>query len=227
MVNEDIAAVRAAFKWNEDEKAFTAEPQAVISLPVADLQRIKALADSGAIVRTGGFAFRMPSKSESLFWSKTELAEVHPHTEADEDIGVYVAMIGLAAKRLVQDAKGMTYKGTVYEACHFLDEICADSEVKEAVLDGLASLNQDQGTKFTLAGRDTSVLLDIAAEMSGSDYIQMWIDWRVDESCLFRTDPDERESDRKESIAEAIRMLVGAAVKMDETRNVSFIPKAD
>ena len=225
MVNEDIAAVRAAFQWDRAEKAFIATTTKVVSLPVADLQRLNSLAADGVIVRTGGFTFRMPSKSEHFFWSKTELDEVHPQTEEDEDFDTYVSMIGLAAKNLAARAGGMIYRGSRFEACHFLDEICAESDLKQILLDGLTELQEGQGTKFSLPGAGTSVTLDTAVECSSADYFQMWIEWRVDEYCLYRTDPAERDEDRKEALSEAVRTLIGAVVRLDEISNVSFIPK--
>lgn len=222
MENADIAAVRAAFQWSRSDNAFIAGTTKVVSLPVADLQRLKDLASQGVITRTGGFSFRMPSKSEPFFWSKTELDEVHPQTEEDEDFGVFVSMIALAAKNLAAKAGRMTYRGSRFEACHFLDEICTESDLKQTILDGLASLQDGQGTKFSLPGAGTSVIYDIAVECSGADYFQMWLDWRVDESCLFRTDPNERSEDRLEAMTEAVRVLVATAVRVDELGNIAF-----
>lgn len=226
MTSEDIGIVRTVFKWNDQERMFIAKPIDVMRLDTASISNLKALAGEGTIKQESAFSFKMPVKSENLFWSKTEIEEFRPPVKEDSDTAVYASMMALAVKHMENSVKAASYAGSIWEICGFLDDLCTSSEEwngrKQDYLDQIADFKEDQGAKFSLPGEDLSAIYDCTVEIPEKQTGKVWLEWRVDEDCLFEKDEAKREQDRQESLREAVRRIIAVAVKRDEMKHLSF-----
>lgn len=226
MTSEDIALVRTVFKWNGNERLFTAAPIDVMRLDTASIGRLKELAQEGTVKQETAFSYKMPIKSEGLFWSKTEIETVRPPAANEGDIAVYASMIALAVKHMENGATSASFAGSIWEICGFLDDLCTSSEEwyrkKQEYLDQIADFKQDEGAKFSIPGEDLSAIYDCTVEISEKQMGKVWLEWRVDEDCLFQQDEAKREEDRQESLREAVRRIIAVAVKRGEMKHLSF-----
>ena len=226
MNGEDIGLVRTAFEWSGQAGFFTAKPDKVMRLTTAMIARLKELAKEGIIRQEGAFAFKMPIKSENLFWSKTELDEVRPPERKNGDTAVYASMIALSVKHMEREVKSASFAGSVWEICGFLDDLCTSSEEwnerKQDYLDRIASFGENEGARFSIPGEDLSAIYDCTVEISEKKTGKVWIEWRVDEDCLFEKDEAKREQDRQVSLKEAVRRIIAVGVKRDELKHLSF-----
>lgn len=226
MTSEDIGLVRTAFEWNGQKGFFTAKPDKVMRLSTAMIARLKELAKEGIIRQEGAFAFKVPIKSESLFWSKTELDEVRPPEKESGDTAIYASMMALAMKHMESEVKSASFAGSVWEICGFLDDLCTSAEdwneKKQNYLGRIASFGEDEGAKFSIPGEDLSAIYDCTVEISKGKMGKVWIEWRVDEDCLFERDEVKREQDRQISLKEAFRRIIAVGIKRDELKHLSF-----
>ena len=67
-----------------------------------------------------------------------------------------------------------------------------------------------------------SAIYDCTVEISEKQMGKVWLEWRVDEDCLFQQDEAKREEDRQESLREAVRRIIAVAVKRGEMKHLSF-----
>ncbi len=205
------------FHWSPKREGFVIESnEAIRAFNMEEIGILKSLKEAGYLKQLGAFGFIVARSHEDQFFSKTDIEAVRPCEKENREFFAIATMLDYAVVQIVKEASGVLYSGKVDECQKFIEDTTEELPERKALLDGLANLKNDQGTKFGIQGKGVHAVLDFIAEVV-KDKFRLWVSWSPLEN--------SKVSD-EDAIAEAARMVIGYIISKNCLESISFIPKS-